>query len=269
MKKTISSSLVIAYILFGSLNAETRVTDSGYSINHESGLEQDAIYIEESIEYAIEKMDTAFPFWSPRERINDIDFEVILHPKGKYLEKIRATISPGFTMINNGYDDDGYFAKLHICTPSHITDELTSMRKPMDRTYHNVLMIHEFFTVIADQISKEKEKGWHIYSAPNWFIQGLEQYVALSISENDEEIKDYIRTVQSKPSIIQTDFGLEVTQDYTGGTVLLAFICRNGNEIIKDILESTEPTFARAMTAVLDTDFPTFISEFEAWMKEQ
>lgn len=252
------------------MNAEILETQSGYSITYESGLEQDATYIEESIEYAIEKIDTSFPFWNPRERIKAIELEVILHPKGNTIQGFGAVIRPGFTMINNGYSDGIYKAKLNVCTPSHITKEdLTSMRNPMDRKYHNQLMIHELFTVITDQITKEKKEGWHIYSAPNWFIQGLEQYVALSITEDDEEIKDYIRAVQNKPSIIQTDFGLEVTQDYTGGTVLLAFICRDGNQIIKEILESTEPTFSKTIRVVLDTDFPAFVSEFQAWMNEQ
>ncbi|MCZ6671488.1 MAG: hypothetical protein O7C75_00975 [Verrucomicrobia bacterium] len=264
MKKISFIPLIILMFLPHVSATETKECTNGYIIKFRPGFEQDAEYIEKSINNALACFEKAFKEWTPTEKIRNANLEVILHPEANFLA------GPGRTEIHTETKDGVYHARLHLFPPSLITPgHRTSMNEPMGKDYYDRLMIHELFSIIADKVTRNKESGWHIYEAPDWFVQGLEQYVALSISDSEETLRKYIIRTKKNETISQTDSGLAVSNPYTCGTALLAYLCRNGNNTIKQLLMSNDPSFEEAIQRHTGMNTKVFLTKFNEWIDKQ
>lgn len=258
--KVYSYLAVLVFLCDVALRAE-QLQCIGYHVTFDAGYETDAKQIAVTTDRAIDLLDEAFNDWNGRALIESANLEIILYAApGRYADEAR-------TLLHNGWRGDRYFAQLHILAPSRVsTSAKTTVGEPKDEKYFEQLLIHELSSIIVDRVTKKKPGGWHIYSAPGWFIQGLEQYLALSLTGSTTTMAKHLEIVRRDPRQVQTDFGLHVMNDYVGGTALVAFLARDGLGAIKRLLVSPAPTFGKALRTELNTDVTTFGEQFQEWL---
>ena len=96
--------------------------------------------------------------------------------------------------------------------------------------------------------------GWRYYSAPNWFVQGLQEYDAIF------HTTDYNRTMTAKRLFEwakrnPTKFSccapqLQIADDYNGGATFVAFLAdKFGENIHARLLRNPATTFESALSS--------------------
>lgn len=235
---------------------------SGYSISADTSLARDSTQIAELTDSAISSLATAFPDWNVPGIIKAANLKIVIHAVPT------PTANDGTATLETGGAKGAQFANLEILAPSrHPADARTNVGENKDAQYFQRLLIHEISTLVFEGISDRKAEGWRFHSAPSWFVQGLEQYVAFRQTSAKQSLQLYIDRVRQDPKIVQSDFGLQVSEPYIGGAVVLAFMDeRYGWESIQKILLSPEPTFGAAMRKQLGVTADTFAGEFRRWV---
>lgn len=166
-----------------------------------------------------------------------------------------------------------YYADIHLLAPSSMPEGLlTSAGLPKDEAYFKRLITHEYSTVPLQLITRAKPEGWRFSSAPSWFLQGYEEYLAYTASPGDQQeaIKHIINLVKQQPDRVRADFGLDVTDPYITGAVLVMFMHEHyGSERVHAILTSPEPSFGAAARASLGVSLEEFFVDWQAWISAQ
>jgi hypothetical protein len=250
-----------ALCLHGHADNET-IHRPSYRITADSSIRKDATQVDSMTATAIEVLSKAFPDWAVLEAIKNYNLEIVIHATPTN-EANEGTASL-YTANQNG----SLSARLQLLAPSrHPPTARTNVGEAKDSAYFQRLIIHEISTMVFERATSRKSTGWRFHSAPSWFVQGLEQYVALREPSAKKSLQLYVDRVRRDPSIVQTDFGLQVTEPYIGGTVLLAFIEeRYGWPSIQKLLESPEPTFGSATRKQLGVTLETFTTDFQQWL---
>jgi hypothetical protein len=94
----------------------------------------------------------------------------------------------------------------------------------------------------------------------------LGTYVSLRQTKSAETLRLILARVR-RETIVQTDFGLQVSEPYIGGTALLWFMEeRYGWESILKVVESPEPTWGSAMRSQVGVTADTFAADFQQWL---
>jgi hypothetical protein len=253
---------LVALIFVCSIAAASeQLKRPGYRLTFEAGFEADAKRLAVATDTAIELLGAAFHDWDGRGLLESANLEIII-----YAMPTRQA-DEATTRLNTEWRGNQYFAKLHILAPSRVsTTALTTVGEPKDERYFQQLLVHELSSIISDRVSAKKPGGWHLYSAPGWFVQGLEQYLALSLTESKSTMEKYLERSRRDPRQVQTDFGIHVMNDYIAGTALVAFLAREGLGPIKRLLLSPEPTFGKALRAEFKVDVITFGEQFQLWL---
>lgn len=250
-----------AFWIHSNADGET-IQRPGYSVTADSSIRSDAEQVDHMTAVAIEALAKAFPNLGVPEAIKSYNLEIVVHATPTN-EANEGTASL-FTANENGK----LSARLQVLAPSrHPPTARTNVGEPKDAPYFQRLLIHEISTLVFERTTGRKLAGWRFHSAPNWFVQGLEQYVAFRQTSAKQSLQLYIDRVRQDPAIVQTDFGLQVTEPYIGGTVLLAFMDeRYGWPNIQKLLESSEPTFGAAIRKQLKATPETFTTDFQKWI---
>ena len=66
---------------------------------------------------------------------------------------------------------------VHLLTwsaPEWRTAGTSSWGDPKDIEYWNAMLVNEYITILQEMTTVQKPAGFHYYSAPGWFSQGLE-----------------------------------------------------------------------------------------------
>ena len=166
-----------------------------------------------------------------------------------------------------------YYADIHLLAPSSMPEGLlTSAGLPKDEAYFQRLITHEYSTVPLQLITRAKPEGWRFSSAPSWFLQGYEEYLAYTASPGDQHdaTEHIVSLVRQRPDRVQADFGLDVTDPYITGAVLVMFMHEQyGPERVHAILTSPEPGFGAAARASLGVSLDDFFAHWQAWIAVQ
>jgi hypothetical protein len=111
--------------------------------------------------------------------------------------------------------------------------------------------------------------GWSFYSAPDWFVQGSEEWVARLAHENVVDIHSAARSRALKPAsgAIATRAGkLWVADPYREGEALIAWlVIRQGEDVVHQILNSPQRTFADALGEATTLREAELAAEYWAW----
>lgn len=121
--------------------------------------------------------------------------------------------------------------------------------------YHAKIIMSEYIPIghYAAQDSRTSG-GWRYYSAPNWFVQGLQEYDAIF------HTTDYNRTMTAQRLIEwakrnPTKFSccapqLQIADDYNGGATFAAFLAdKFGEDIHPRLLRNPATTFESALAS--------------------
>ena len=258
------STLRLLALSFGLIASASggSIQRSGYSITAETSVAADSKQIAGLADAAIGALAAAFPDWDVTGIIKASNLKIIIHATPT------SRANEGTATLETGNDNGTPHARLEILAPSrHSATARTNVGEPKDAKYFQRLLIHEISSLVFERVAGRKPDGWRFYAAPSWFVQGLEQYVAFRQTAGKLSLQLYLDRVRQDANIIQTDFGLHVTEPYIGGVVLLAFMEeRYGWDSIQKLLLSREPTFGAAIRKQLGVTADTFASEFQRWL---
>jgi hypothetical protein len=121
--------------------------------------------------------------------------------------------------------------------------------------YHAKVLVSEYVPIGHYAVQDGRTSGgWNYYDAPNWFVQGLQEYDAIF------HTTDYNRTVTSKRLVEWAKRNpdkftcctprLGIADDYNGGAAFMTFLAdKFGEDIHARILRSSSPTFESALAS--------------------
>ena len=151
---------------------------------------------------------------------------------------------------------------------------LTSLKLPKDENYHAKVMMSEYITVghYVVQESRSTSGGWRYYTAPEWFVQGLQEYDGIfhTTDANRETTREKLfEWAGSNPSVFACcSPNLVISNVYNGGATFMAFLARQfGENIHSRLLRDTAPTFDAALAnQTKPYQLPELFAKFRAWL---
>ncbi len=157
-----------------------------------------------------------------------------------------------------GSDSIGRIEMLAPCSRAmRATVELSSLRIPKnDSSYHAKVLMSEYIPIGHYEVQNGRPVGgWRYYDAPNWFVQGLQEFDAIfhttthNRTETAQRLLDWARSHTSVFACCDPD--LKISDDYNGGATFMLFLAAQfGEGIHLRLLQDTSATFAGALTAV-------------------
>ena len=173
---------------------------------------------------------------------------------------------------------------VHLLTwsaPEWKTGGTSTWGDPKDVGYWDALLVNEYITIFQDLTTRVKPQGFVYYSAPSWFVQGLEAYDGYyhSTEENLARVRGLMRDgrlgVKNNKSYVicckrsDRGEGLAVKSDYVDGLALVAFLgSQFGEEIHSRILRSPRPTFEEAFLQEVGVSLDELFQAYTNWVAQ-
>jgi hypothetical protein len=152
-------------------------------------------------------------------------------------------------------------------------------RKKEDHYFFRYI-VHEYSSVWIGVIARGKAKGWYANGkdAPNWFWQGYEEYLGMTLSSEHSRtvtFSKYMAVVKADPDSVMLACGyrdktprIVVDRDYTDGFAILAFMHEKfGKKAVQRILASEKETFREAMRESVQMDEASFYQKYQNWVQ--
>lgn len=269
------ASLMILFVLPPSAPAQDQpVTDElvtpYYRLKSYAAPEQDAALARHALDAAISNLLEHFGRDELEPLLRRADVTVHLHTTPTALANEHTATA--LTGTRDGKVAT-YYADIHLLALSSMPEGLlTSAGLPKDEAYFKRLITHEYSTVPLQLITRAKPEGWRFSSAPSWFLQGYEEYLAYTASPGDQQVATahIVSLVRRRPDRVQADFGLDVTDPYITGAVLVMFMHEHyGPDRVHAILTSPEPGFGAAARTSLGVTLDEFFAHWQAWIAAQ
>lgn len=134
---------------------------------------------------------------------------------------------------------------------------LSSLGLPKnDESYHAKILMSEYIPIGHWETQATRpDGGWKYYSAPNWFVQGLQEYDAIfhtTTTNRDVAGKRLFAWAAEHAGAFQCcEAGLNITDAYNGGAAFMAFLAATfGENVHASLLRDTAPTFDAALADV-------------------
>ena len=120
--------------------------------------------------------------------------------------------------------------------------------------YHAKILMSEYIPIGHYEAQNARPSGgWKYYSAPNWFVQGLQEYDAIfhtTTANRDvtaKRLSAWATAHRAAFSCCTRDFA--IADDYNGGAAFMTFLAvQFGEGVHARLLRSGAPTFADALT---------------------
>lgn len=151
---------------------------------------------------------------------------------------------------------------------------------PQDIEYWNHLLVHEYITVFISLSYYEKPMGWKETSAPNWWIQGLQEFdgfyhsTAASLARARGVMRDgRLGVQQNKTQVVccrasDGTAGMGVTNAYVDGLALVAFFAEQfGEDVHRRIVRSEERTFEDAVVRETGWRIEDIFRSYAGWLR--
>ncbi len=234
-------------------------------IHFDSSSTEDALALARFHGSAVGKLRDHFSRVEQSRCVGGFICDIWLHSKPN--EKANESRAVCETQVQGAF----YRADIHLLTPCAYTKSARShIGEAKGRMYVERLLVHEYSAPLLDTITRGKKSGWRFFSAPRWFVQGYEEYLALHCS-NTHSLRvtkaRYLEIVRHNPERIRLGEGIEVTSPYLDGPVLVEFMDQHfGRTKLHAVLASREPSFERAVSTQM-AEFPgKFFRAFQSWI---
>jgi hypothetical protein len=153
---------------------------------------------------------------------------------------------------------------------------VSSLGLPKDGLdYHAKVLMSEYIPIGHYAVQDSRQgRGWSYYSAPSWFVQGLQEYDAIYHTTDTNRTDTAARLMrwarQNQGRFACCAKGIDVGDVYNGGAAFMAFLASTyGEGIHERILRSEAKTFDEALA---DQTSPLSRSElfdrFRAWVRD-
>jgi len=139
--------------------------------------------------------------------------------------------------------------------------------------YHAKVLVSEYIPIGHYAVQDSRASGgWRYYSAPNWFVQGLQEYDAIFHSTDSNSTMTRQRLLQwAKAS--STKFSccspnLTTSDAYNGGATIMAFLAAQfGEGVHARLLRNSANTFESALARETEPYSPQQLFEqFRKWL---
>jgi hypothetical protein len=120
--------------------------------------------------------------------------------------------------------------------------------------YHAKILISEYIPIGHFEAQNARPSGgWKYYTAPNWFVQGLQEYDAIfhsTATNRDTTAKRLSAWAAANAPVFSCCApDLAITNAYNGGAAFMTFLAvQFGEGVHARLLRSGAPTFADALT---------------------
>ena len=230
-----------------------------YTIYYVTEYEKDLEFVHKWLDHAEELMADKYGI-----KNHGISLKVYLHPAtSRYASRGLATL------LCCTSDKKGTIHYMTPSSPDYGTGTLGGLQlRPDD--YHAKTLIHEYISVGHERVTERKGGGFRYYSAPSWFVQGLEEYDGMFHSTESNRTTGYDKLIRYADRSLQGQFcSFGSFSSYFGGTFMQRFLVeRFGPGIHAELLRSNQPTFQLAFEEVLsrhDTTPDGAFEDFQPW----
>jgi hypothetical protein len=150
---------------------------------------------------------------------------------------------------------------------------LTSLKLPRDENYHAKVMMSEYITVGHYVVQESRPAGgWRYYTAPEWFVQGLQEYDGIfhTTAQNRDttgaKLLEWARNNASKFACCSPN--LAISDVYNGGATFMAFLAAQfGEDIHSRLLRDSAATFDAALAnQTKPYQLPELFEKFKLWL---
>lgn len=225
-----------------------------FAVKYEPNLEADA---EKLKGYAVKSelaMHQTFPnsnLDKMFKNMNRADIIVYKKPNDK------ANVGQMMVESPSVIQDAPFEVTLHFLAPSvHPSGVTTSAGFPMDDNYFFKVMAHELGTLAMNWTAHSIGK-WKYYSAPAWFVQGTQEYFAVTnttqfnaskvLNANIQIVKNDPSRIQFADKISSRDAQSNYTANYIDGVTLSSFLAETfGSQALYGVFSSQKTNFDEA-----------------------
>lgn len=153
---------------------------------------------------------------------------------------------------------------------------MSSLGQPKNsEDYHAKILMSEFIPIGHYQAQASRPNGgWMYYKAPNWAVQGLQEYDAIFHTTDTNRVVTAKRltswAVAHQGMFTCCEAGLKIADDYNGGATFMTFLAqRFGEGVHARLLKSAAPTFDDALTEVTKPlSRADLFAELQRWLKD-
>ena len=149
----------------------------------------------------------------------------------------------------------------------------SSLGLPKDGAdYHAKVLMSEYIPIGHYAVQDARPSGgWTYYSAPNWFVQGLQEYDGIfHTTENNrrDTAQRLAAWAQSHRSAFTCcDNGVTIADSYNGGATFVRFLAEAfGEDVHARILGSGAPTFDEALAQQTQRTPRQLFDDFQRWL---
>jgi len=222
-----------------------------YSIFYQAGYENDARLVQRWADSTESLMKEKYGVAPTHYRMF-----VYLHPSPTSRADVNTAHNQCCTRVSDSLETGTIDMLAPSAPPMRSADAMSSlgMRKNSP-DYSAKIFVSEYIPIghYAAQRSRPNG-GWAYYTAPNWFVQGLQEYDAIfhSTPVNRDSTAGRLSAwaVANRGMFSCCDKELAIKDDYNGGAAFLAFLAVEfGESVHARLLESAAPTFFDALTA--------------------
>ncbi|HEY8505798.1 MAG TPA: hypothetical protein VIL46_14530 [Gemmataceae bacterium] len=268
---TLAAATLLSHVV--SLRAQDNPAQwSVYSTDHYQLLyhpanEADARKVKGFLDAGVASLKKEFAEF-PVDDLLRVNCRIFLHPgRTDRASEYQATIT-------TGRENGKYYAVIDLLTPSAYGPNYRSnVNEPAGDDYFSKLVMHEYSTILLEQLTRSKKAGWTYFSAPRWWVDGYEEYLALMHStprNRNEVLRKYLAVHKGDPDRIAFDYGIGVKDDYIDGALLLLFMHETfGKEKVHAVLASEAPWFGKAMASALGVGLDEFKKRWDEWLKQK
>lgn len=226
----------------------------------------------------IDSMVKEFSEYEPEKILKKVDCHFYLHPEPNEKASDGSSVC-----ITRGLDDGRRHAELHFLTPARYSPNSRNSAGELKKENHTFFryIVHEYSSIFLGVIARGKEKGWYVNGkdAPNWFWQGYEEYLGMTLSSAHSRkvtFSKYMAFLKKDPDRVMVAYGyrdktprIVVQNDYVDGFAVVAFMHHQfGKEVVQSILVSEKETFREAMKDAFQIEVDTFYEKYQKWIQE-
>ena len=239
-----------------------------YSVFYQRGFEQDVPAVRSWADSAERLMQSKYGVAPIHYRMS-----IYLHPS----PNARATVDQAWNHCCTASTDGIKVGTIDMLAPSASAFKASSaisslgMRKS-STDYQAKILFSEYIPIGHYEAQAARGEGWKYYSAPNWFVQGLQEYDAIEHStagNRDSTAKRLVAWAKSHRAVFSCCAPeLSVGDDYNGGATFMKFLADEfGESVHARLLRSTAATFTDALSEVTKPySRPELFARFQAWL---
>ncbi len=198
--------------------------------------------------------------------LRGLDCVVRLHGKPT------ATVTESAANLVTGSRDGRYEATIDVLAPAGFSASYRDIAGlAAGEDHHAKVLGHEYATVLLDRITAQKAAGWRFFSAPSWFVQGYEEFLAVALLDaaTRDDVLELWARAQADPDRVRFHPSFAVKDPYLDGAVMLHFLHDSfGAERVRALLAAGQPTFDEAFVATFGGSLDSLEARWKTWRED-